>query len=338
MQQNTAFIPFPSIGQFRDAVFNIKALAKAANYHNLPTIKYVGKVKLHGTNAAICFDKSGSLHCQSREKVIYPGADNAGFAAWAYENIDAIKRTILIDNGFFSDIDFDQICVFGEWCGGKTSPNVALSQLPKMFVVFAIAYIHLDEIVWVHDLLFDIENEAIQLYNTELFGRYDITIDFADPGAATAQLEEWTLSVEDECPAGAYFGVKGIGEGIVFMSANTIHDPLCNFKSKGLKHKAATSIGSIDPIAVAELSQLIDLIMRQGQVENRVEQGVRVLRERGHAMESTKDTLLLVDWLRADIKKENLVDIEASTFPVKKVMGACLSQAKIMYKAILDSF
>jgi hypothetical protein len=327
------FVPFPSIGQFRDAVVSSKHL----NPGQQPVLHYRGRVKLHGTNGAVVFAKDGTYHCQSREMILEIGKDNAGFAShWTDERVERLWR--LGTNRDIQTTPYDQVAIFGEWCGGKISPNVALHEVPRMFDVFAIAYITGEQTSWFyHDLgaLFDPE---IQVYNTDLFGEYELTIDLADPGASTDQIELLTIAVENECPAGRYFDVSGTGEGIVWTCPEGDAEPLYNFKSKGIKHKIAAKMGSLEPAAMAELSELVDLIMRVGQVESRVEQAVRVLREQGHPMESTKETLLLVNWLTADIEKENLPDIAASSFDKKKVFGGCLSAAKHQFKAILDRF
>jgi hypothetical protein len=44
--------------------------------------------KLDGTNACLVFDEDGGMTCQSRNRIITPGAqnDNAGFAGWAAAN------------------------------------------------------------------------------------------------------------------------------------------------------------------------------------------------------------------------------------------------------------
>ena len=46
-----------------------------------PVIEYRGKIKLHGTNAAVQINKDG-VFAQSRNNIITPESDNAGFARW----------------------------------------------------------------------------------------------------------------------------------------------------------------------------------------------------------------------------------------------------------------
>ena len=132
------FIKFPSIGQFRDA---IKQVQSACAYHNvpLPTVDFRGTVKLHGTNAAVVIAHDGTWHCQSRERIITPQDDNAGFAAWVYGNKDDWDRVAAtLSTAILSDEETVQ--VYGEWCGGNIQKNVGLSHLPKMFVIFGIRF------------------------------------------------------------------------------------------------------------------------------------------------------------------------------------------------------
>ena len=79
-------ISFPSISQFKDVIKHIQSGCK---YHSLPppTVTFHGSVKLHGTNAAVCRPLRGTvddIFYQSRERIITPESDNAGFAMWAY--------------------------------------------------------------------------------------------------------------------------------------------------------------------------------------------------------------------------------------------------------------
>jgi RNA ligase len=353
------FIPFPSIGQYREAVFNTKALAIAKDLEDngetevataglevsnkiiLPTIAYTGHVKIHGTNAGLVYYPDGTFHCQSRQEIIKPGSDNAGFAAWAYPKAEQILN---LSPGLINLLKdhHTAIAIYGEWCGSKISPNVALGQLgQKIFVVFAVAFKVATagiELMWGYDKLFDFIDPTLGVYNTGLFGTYPITIDFNNPQAATEQLQQWVKAVENECPAGKYFNLTGLGEGIVFTANNPIANPLGNFKVKGTKHQAAAAIvGATDPVAIAELSSLIDLIMRTGEVETRTAQAVRVLKEQGLPMNSMQQTKELVQWLIADISKENLPDIEASAFSLKSVLAACTKAGREAYKLILDA-
>ena len=136
-EMGTPMIKYPKTRQFRDAITQIQ---RSADYHEVAvpsSVQLRGTVKLHGTNATICFNANGDWWCQSRERVITPGNDNNGFAAWAYSHKDYFD-----DLGYAVSLALDpedtneifQIC--GEWCGGSIQPGVGISGLPKMFVVF----------------------------------------------------------------------------------------------------------------------------------------------------------------------------------------------------------
>src|ERR1700690_520402 len=120
------FIPFPSIGQFKDII-----------KYGSGTMEFRGTVKLHGTNAGIVgMFQDGiliSIYCQSRNKIITPELDNAGFAKF----IHSIKKEEL-SKILFEPLDVltenfsGKVVIYGEFCGGSIQANVALNQLEKM--------------------------------------------------------------------------------------------------------------------------------------------------------------------------------------------------------------
>lgn len=98
--------------------------------------------------------------------------------------------------------------------------GVALSNLDKMFVVFDVAIKTGDNetVKWVsHDagVLSMFNQPERKVYNALQFETYAIDIDFENPDMFVNEMVEITNQVEKECPVGAYFGVSGIGEGVV---------------------------------------------------------------------------------------------------------------------------
>ena len=71
------FQKFPSIEQFRTVIKYVNKYLPGVT-----TLKYKGTVKLHGTNAAIGVLKDGTVYFQSRNSIITPENDNAGFATF----------------------------------------------------------------------------------------------------------------------------------------------------------------------------------------------------------------------------------------------------------------
>jgi hypothetical protein len=246
-------IKFPSIDQFKAVVKTVSERAQWVGRDEngdpvfnrnamLPKLNFKGTVKLHGTNASICYNHIDGLWCQSRERIITPTDDNAGFAFWVESNKEAIMaliREYALNNEL--TLTDNTICIYGEWCGGSIQKGVALNQLEKMFVVFGVKLANEDDSAnfWMDSN--SIKNEDIRCFNIGQFPSFEIEIDFNNPALVQNKLIEMTLAVEEECPVGKYFGVSGIGEGIVFT--HMFDDgSVVRFKSKGTRHAESVSI------------------------------------------------------------------------------------------------
>jgi len=147
-------IPWPSIGQFRDTVKNVQHQARYAgkdengaaiidHTRKAPTLTFLGSVKLHGTNASFVSDRDYGYWFQSRSNIITPLDDNAGFAMFGTNNLDTLQSIAATARRLFplSFVASKDVAIFGEWCGGNIQKGVAISGLPKMFVVFGIALV-----------------------------------------------------------------------------------------------------------------------------------------------------------------------------------------------------
>lgn len=77
--------------------------------------------KIDGTNACIVIGENGEFACQSRTRFIVPGDDNFGFAKWAYENMEELKK---LGVGYH----------FGEWWGSGIQRGYDLQE--KRFSLF----------------------------------------------------------------------------------------------------------------------------------------------------------------------------------------------------------
>jgi hypothetical protein len=62
--------------------------------NQLPTLKFIGTVKLHGANAAIVYQQNIGHWHQSRNRVISVINDNAGFA----QHMDSLAENFLTDH------------------------------------------------------------------------------------------------------------------------------------------------------------------------------------------------------------------------------------------------
>jgi hypothetical protein len=318
---------FPSIEQFRSVVRTVKTQhdyqGKDENgdpiyqhLSNYPILKFQGTVKLHGTNAAVVRYKDGRTEYQSRERVLSLEQDNANFMmATMPKNLDFL----------FSGIEFDDYCaVYGEWCGGNIQKGVALNGLPKMFVIFGIKVD--DEWVDLPSWKYDNENG---IYNILQFPTYEVDIDFNNPELIQNKLIEDTLAVEDECPVGKFFGVSGIGEGIVFKC---VTNPNLIFKSKGEKHSVSKvkTLNSVDVESLAGIQEFVDSVV----TDNRLEQGINYLKEMGIEVHP-KNTGEFLRWVVTDVLKEETDTIVANQFDMKRVKSAVTNKARVYFLNLL---
>lgn len=281
------------------------------NTEPYPVLKFKGTVKLHGTNAGIVKYSDGSLEYQSRENVLSLDSDNAGFMnAMVSKNLDFL----------FNDIQFnDYIALYGEWCGGNIQKGVAITGLPKMFVIFGCKVD--DE--WIEFKRSDVTQG---IYNILDFPVYTVEIDFNQPELVQNKLIELTEEVERECPVGKFFGVSGIGEGIVFTCYHNGHQYV--FKSKGEKH----SISKVKTLAAVDVELLNSMneFVEYAVTENRLKQGIEYMKRNGMEI-NQKNTGEFLRWIVGDIIKEESDVMEANGLDQKKLNPLISTKARKWY-------
>jgi hypothetical protein len=314
---------YPSIEQFRNVIRTVKTnhdyQGKDENGEsiyshnsNYPTLKFKGTVKLHGTNAGVVKYADGKIEFQSRERVLTLDSDNSGFMN---------KMHLLDFEKYFSQLTFTESCaIYGEWCGGNVQKGVAINGLEKMFVIFGVKTD--DEWIEIPVTFIDEENK---IFNINQFKTYEVEIDFNNPELIQNKLIELTIEVENECPVGKYFGNIGIGEGIVFTS---LKYPDLIFKSKGEKHSVSKVkvLNEIDVVAMESINEFIELSV----TENRLKQGLQVLKENGILIE-TKSIGEFLRWIVTDVLKEEKDTLETSRLDEKKVKGAIVNKARVWF-------
>jgi len=336
-------IKFPSIEQFRNVVRKVSDKAQFVGldaagdpiFNKLalrPKLQFQGTVKLHGTNAAIVWNE-GAISFQSRERILTLDADNACFMSHFIDGkgVSVIESVLQALNKPL--IEIGTLAVYGEWCGGNIQKGVAITGLPKMFVIFAVK---LDE-KW-QDM------ESIQgfsipehgVFNIMQFPTFNREIDFENPAEDQNGLIEFTNQVEAECPVGKHFGVSGIGEGIVWRCLTPGWDSSDYwFKVKGEKHSATkvTKLAEVDVESVAAINEFVARTV----TEQRCEQGLQNLTNemlKPFEMQSIGDFLR---WIFADIMKEEADTIEASGFNQKSLGGPIAKAAKRWYMERLNN-
>jgi hypothetical protein len=316
-------IKYPSINQFKDVVRSVRdshdykgkgpdGTPIYSHTENYPVIKFLGTVKLHGTNASIVKYSDGRLEFQSRERILSLEFDNSNFML----EMLRINPSFLFDN-----IQFNDYCaVYGEWCGGSIQKGVAINALPKMFVIFGIKV----DGEWV-PLPPDFRSESNRIYNILQFPTYEVEIDFNTPELIQNKLIELTLAVEEKCPVGDFFGVEGVGEGIVFTA---ISDQSLKFKSKGEKH-STTKVRKLNPVdteAMSSINEFVDYAV----TENRLEQGITFFNENFIDV-CPLNTGQFLSWVVKDVLKEEETTIVGNSLNVKTVKNAIVAKARVWF-------
>ena len=350
-------ISFPSIDQYRSV---IKHVNDRCAYHKViekPTLTFHGNVKLHGTNSSIVFSNDlDTVYAQSRERTITPEDDNAGFARFVNTNQDAFKGLLAYalfkynTLGFVSQAQVKEahtIVVYGEWCGRGVQGGVAVAQLDKMFVIFAIKmlskgqYYENDELVdgdvgnWLTPSDVKLTSSPFKtiprVFCIENFPTWNIKIDFNNPAAMQNQLGELTLAVEQECPVGKHFGVSGTGEGIVWTAIETSElvikiDDLC-FKVKGSKH-SDTKVKTLVAVDIEKVNSIRECAELVG-TPHRFEKSIAFLRASGvDDPFELKNIGAYLKWIDRDIEKEETDTVDGNGLTIKDVNKAVQQLAK----------
>ena len=296
--------PFPSIEQYRHTIKLVRERAQITGVP-LPTLLFHGSVKLHGTNAAVGFTETGEIFVQSRSQVLTPEKDNAGFARWVAENKQVFPPLV-------------SAVIYGEWCGQGIMKGTAISQLPKMFVPFAVRSA---DRWWSPDEMksFFFHSGLRCIYD---FPCWTMMIDFSRPEEFQNELGNLTQKVEDECPVGKEFGVSGTGEGIVWWAASTddFNTEDLIFKVKGEKHSEShvKTLAPVDVEKIANIRGLVAAICTAHRMEKKLE-GIDL---------DLKNTGVYMKAVTADVIKEEADTIEASGLPLTDVMRGVSMAAK----------
>ena len=336
-------IKFSKIG----AVYNVaKYIAHVNSSEEVPKdyeirtpVRYVGTVKLHGTNSGVLCREDGTLVPQSRRQVISVKNDNMGFAKFVASHEEEIRK-LAAGVRLFLHVEGD-IVIYGEWIGPGIQSKVAICGLPtKQWVVFSARkaeehgeYLNLANL----PAAFEGGGQIFSVYDTPT---WEVTIDYSDEDSknkAVEYINEKTQEVGKRCPWAAKFGVEGIGEGIVWMPQDEHWGNTdLMFKSKTEDHKVKSKSPnkvSMDPEVLKSVTDFVDYSV----TENRLRQGLDVMRELGHSLEM-KSTKHFLGWLGNDVRTECKDELEASGLEWKQVSKKVNDKALAFWKEAVQSF
>lgn len=353
-------IKFPKIRQFRDVIKEVRHRAQFSGVDEdnmpimdreatLPSVDYIGTVKMHGSNASVRLQVDDELVAQSRNRVLSLENDNAGFARFVFEEVEAgywheqlgqIREHIVPAlEALEVEVEDHQVTVYGEWCGGSIQKGVALNGLRKMFVVFAVRFGTDEDTVWLGEqVIRSFDNPEKSIYNVFQFEHYRATVDFENPSLVQNELVEITNAVEGKCPVGFHFGVEGVGEGVVWRPDPLLHSSLNEgrfwFKVKGEKHSdtKVKKLVTIDPEKAKSVNEFVAMVT----TDHRLEKGIDFLNENGFDV-SKRSTGEFLKWLGNDILEEEGDTMEASNIERRDVMKAINETGKRWFFAFLDA-
>lgn len=321
------FIKFPSIRQYKEVKASVRKVNKPKFSHltedkkpvfvdNQPTLDFYGTVKMHGTNGGVMIWSDGDVTAQSRKRMLAIGDDNAAFAAFTSNNkqwfIDEFTKSLHGENSC--------VAVYGEWIGEGIQDKVAISQLPRTFVIFAVAVHDFDEgsIRWFdHDELSMINSDDQErIYKSLDFQTYHLRINFNDDCDGLDLATQLVDEIDKQCPVALAMGVDGIGEGIVFKClTDGYRSSKFTFKLKGESHKRGDGTKTKIPKHVTPLtdeqSAARNTFLEEACTQDRMWQGIEHLNEMGYPVDKTS-TAKYLQWFVGDVRKECELEIEAA--------------------------
>ena len=339
-------IKFPSIEQFRTVVSNVN---RHFNFVGLdengeaiydptlpkPTITFKGTVKIHGTNAAVSYNAK-ELWAQSRENIITPEKDNAGFAFFVESNKEAFYELFaqVMDKTIpWPDPYKNTITIYGEWAGGNIQKGVGVCNLPKSFFIFGVKItphteteeeLKANPAYWV-DYTY-LRAPEHNIYNIDDYPTYSIDIDFNMPQLVQNQLSELTVKVEEECPVAKAFGYSGIGEGIVWTAEfkGNVH----RFKVKGEKHSSSKvkTLAAVDVEKLNSIKEFVDYAVS----ESRFNQALENIFPNNEPID-VKKMGDVIRWVVNDVIKEEMDTMVENQLEPKEINKYISSKVREMF-------
>jgi len=339
-------IKFLSIEQFRNVCTNIN---RTYNYvgldesgepiydHSLPkpVITFHGTCKLHGTNAGVSYNSIEGMWFQSRENIITPQKDNAGFAVFGESNksiFEALFQEIIKKENI--DTENNTITIYGEWCGANIQKGVGIANLDKSFFIFAVKitpHTESDEELKLkpsyfvsHDYL---DSPEVRIYNIEKFQTFNIEIDFNNPQLKQNELSNLTIQVENECPVAKAFGFeKTVGEGIVW-SCN-VNNVRYYFKTKGEKHSSSKvkTLASVDVDKLNNIQEFVDYVV----TESRFNQALENIFPNNEELD-IKKLGEVIRWIVNDVLKEEMDTMKENGLEPKEINSKISVKARQMF-------
>ncbi|KAL8708282.1 MAG: hypothetical protein Q9225_007627 [Loekoesia sp. 1 TL-2023] len=326
---------FPKIGKLSDFIHRFKKLAPETRI-----IPLAGSVKLHGAHADWVISSDDAIRVQSRNLLELSSCNDIyglfAFTTPLHTAITRLRDDILRR---FTELDpqepIDSDCsviISGEWCGQGIQKGVAISQLPKHFVIFSICI----NGVWVDEKEYaDICNEADGIHNIGKVPCYRFDFNLDDIECSELAVQAFVNAVEQTCPYGLARGVEGPGEGIVWKAIGYERDPEMWFKYKAESHAVSHSAKLPVTALAPENREREDNFATAVVTERRLQQGWEYLREMGVTRDKAA-TGRFVAWVTNDVLTEEGEEMARKKISKGKLRPSIKSIAGAWYKKRLS--
>lgn len=300
-------------------------------------LEYYGKIKLHGTNAAVQITNDGKVLAQKRSSILGEGQDNFGFKTWVMEHEEFFKSVISGST--------DNYVIYGEWAGPGIQDGVAVSQTKnKMFYVFAVD-------IWndleIQRIIEPKEIESVLGPNMPdrmlvLPWHCRIELDFMDKDKLQASIDNLNKEVEAIGKSDPFmldnFEIDGPGEGLVlyptlsefgfYHNDELEYASIFQFKAKSEEHRVnKTKVAvAVDPEKIATSKRFCAMFCTDQRMEQAFTEAVA--REK-----DPKLTGAFIKWVCQDVYKESELERDALPVEWNALSKAVASQAAVWYKA-----
>lgn len=333
-------ISYPKIQQFRNVIATINREVTFTGLDDdgnaiydpsikKPTLTFTGTVKLHGTNASVCFNSQDGFWIQSRKNIITVEKDNFGFAFFAESNKDTFCALFdNIINKHKIDTKEFTVSIYGEWVGKGIQKGVGISQIEKSFFIFGVKISKPQgpdfNSYWLDSS--ELRKPECRIYNVNDYATFTVDVDFNSPESVQNKFIEITKQVEKECPIAKSFGIEnGVGEGVVWTTEfkGNVH----RFKVKGNEH-SVTKVKTLANLDVEKLKNIQEFV-DYSVTENRFKQAIENVF--GDSNLDVKKTGDFIRWFVKDIASEEMDTMVKNNLDPKDVNKYISAKVREMF-------
>jgi hypothetical protein len=205
---------------------------------NLPSLSIEATEKVHGTNAAFCFNQHDGFWAQARTRIISPEDDNLNSATWIYSHSEHFKSLVLkLAKTYDINLNTHTISIFFEFAGGKLGKKSCVPGCDHMAFIFQ--YFIVSDLDGSNkNFLYypsSFEISAANIFTSPNLETIKLSATVISSGNYSDILDSIALDIEANSLISKAFNVEnGIGEGFVasFFYLGQLH----LFKQKGSKH------------------------------------------------------------------------------------------------------